>query len=395
MPTCSRPPNSCWPDRGHDFFHQDLRLPDERQRFGKDPPPAGKQGAYALFRRSRGRHHHRQQLRRALQAAGKDFFLYRPVPAAKNDHRGRLRGPGGKSRRSSKRRSKWTTWSAPTSSTASAEIIDEIRRRRQGRERRRPSAASGRSWCPRPAPAAAAVTGYISIMEGCDNFCSYCIVPFTRGREKYRPLAAILREAENLAGQGFQEIVLLGQNVNHWHEAKGGRAFPELLRRLAGSVPVPWIRFITSYPGYHDRELIRVMAENRNIARHIHFPAQSGSTRILKKMRRTYTRDQYLAHHPRLPLRHAGNEIQLRFHRGLPRRKRPRFPPDPLADRTGGIRIGFLLYLFPPPRHQGRAGHAGTGSGRGQAAVASLCRNCNPASSCRTTAAASARSSKS
>jgi len=131
-------------------------------------------------------------------------------------------------------------------------------------------------------------------MEGCDNFCSYCIVPFTRGREKYRPLAAILREAEYLAGQGFKEIVLLGQNVNHWHEAKGGRAFPELLRQLARSVPVPWIRFITSYPGYHDRELIQVMAANRNIARHMHFPAQSGSTRILKKMSRTYSRAQYL-----------------------------------------------------------------------------------------------------
>jgi len=138
------------------------------------------------------------------------------------------------------------------------------------------------------------VTAYISIMEGCDNFCSYCIVPFSRGREKVRPLAAILREAEFLAGRGFKEIVLLGQNVNHWREARGGRTFPELLRQLARSVPVPWIRFITSYPGYHDRELIRVMEENRNIVRHIHFPAQSGSTRILKKMCRTYSRAQYL-----------------------------------------------------------------------------------------------------
>jgi len=139
-----------------------------------------------------------------------------------------------------------------------------------------------------------AVTGYISIMEGCDNFCSYCIVPFTRGREKHRPLAAILREAEYLAGRGFQEIVLLGQNVNHWHEARSGSSFPDLLRRLAESVPVRWIRFITSYPGYHDAELVQVMAEHRAIARHIHFPAQSGSTRILKRMCRTYSRSQYL-----------------------------------------------------------------------------------------------------
>lgn len=173
------------------------------------------------------------------------------------------------------------------------EIIDEIAAGAKA------ASATGfsRQWqelVPAARARSSPVTGYISIMEGCDNFCSYCIVPFTRGREKYRPLAAILREAETLAGQGFQEIVLLGQNVNHWHETKGGRAFPELLRQLARQVPVPWIRFITSYPGYHDRELIRVMVENRNIARHIHFPAQSGSTRILKKMCRTYSRAQYL-----------------------------------------------------------------------------------------------------
>jgi tRNA-2-methylthio-N6-dimethylallyladenosine synthase len=138
------------------------------------------------------------------------------------------------------------------------------------------------------------VTGFISIMEGCNNFCSYCIVPFTRGREKHRPLAAIIREAEYLAGRGYQEIVLLGQNVNHWHEAGSGRSFPDLLRQLAARVPVRWIRFITSYPGYHDRELVKVMAENRSIARHIHFPAQSGSTRVLKKMNRAYSRAQYL-----------------------------------------------------------------------------------------------------
>jgi len=173
------------------------------------------------------------------------------------------------------------------------EILDEIAAGRRAKA----AAAFSRQWqelVPAVQARSSLVTGYVSIMEGCDNFCSYCIVPFTRGREKYRPMAAILREAEYLAGRGFKEIVLLGQNVNHWHEAKGGRTFPELLRQLARNVPVPWIRFITSYPGYHDRELIRVMAANRNIARHIHFPAQSGSTRILKKMNRTYSRAQYL-----------------------------------------------------------------------------------------------------
>ncbi len=174
-----------------------------------------------------------------------------------------------------------------------AEIIDEIL------DSAAPGTATAfsRRWqelVPAAAARSSRVTGYISIMEGCDNFCSYCIVPFTRGREKYRPLAAILREADDLAGRNFREIVLLGQNVNNWHEPASGRKFPDLLRALAGQVAIPWIRFVTSYPGYHDRELVRVMEENRTIARHIHFPAQSGSSRILKKMQRTYSRGQYL-----------------------------------------------------------------------------------------------------
>lgn len=139
------------------------------------------------------------------------------------------------------------------------------------------------------------VTGYISIMEGCNNFCSYCIVPFTRGREKHRPVNQILQEADFLAGQGYQEIILLGQNVNNWQDRGQGLRFPDLLALIAGRVQIPWIRFITSYPGYHDSELIDVMTRFPSIARHIHFPAQSGSTRILKKMNRIYSRDQYLA----------------------------------------------------------------------------------------------------
>jgi len=138
------------------------------------------------------------------------------------------------------------------------------------------------------------VTAFLSIMEGCDNFCSYCIVPFTRGREKHRPFKAILEEARYLAGNGFQEIILLGQNVNNWQDEAEGIKFHHLLDKLAQQIPVKWIRFITSYPGYHDEEVIEVMARNRNIARSIHFPAQSGSTRILKKMNRVYTRSQYL-----------------------------------------------------------------------------------------------------
>ncbi len=137
-------------------------------------------------------------------------------------------------------------------------------------------------------------TGFISIMEGCDNFCTYCIVPFTRGREKYRPFKNIIEEAEYLAGNGFREIILIGQNVNSWKDSRNGLSFASLLEKIAGIKGLKWIRFITSYPGYYEDELIDVMKRNRNIARNIHFPVQSGSTRILKKMNRIYSREQYL-----------------------------------------------------------------------------------------------------
>jgi tRNA-2-methylthio-N6-dimethylallyladenosine synthase len=172
------------------------------------------------------------------------------------------------------------------------EIVDEVLANAPPRV----AAAFSRRWqelVPAAAARDSAVTAFVSIMEGCDNFCSYCIVPFTRGREKHRPLGAIVAEVESLAAQGFREIVLLGQNVNHWRDPASGASFPQLLRRLA-AVPVRWVRFVTSYPGYHDPELVAVMAGQRTIARHIHFPAQSGSTRVLRRMNRTYTRSEYL-----------------------------------------------------------------------------------------------------
>lgn len=138
------------------------------------------------------------------------------------------------------------------------------------------------------------VSAFISIMEGCDNFCSYCIVPYTRGREKHRPFDNIVREAEYISEKGYKEIILLGQNVNNWQDQKEKIKFHDLLAYLAENIAVKWIRFITSYPGYYDNELIEVMAGHEKIARHIHFPAQSGSTRVLKKMNRVYTRAQYL-----------------------------------------------------------------------------------------------------
>jgi len=163
---------------------------------------------------------------------------------------------------------------------------------------KRVTAAFSREWhelVPAAACRESPVSAYISIMEGCDNFCSYCIVPHVRGREKHRPFGPILAEAEYLARSGFREISLLGQNVNHWRDDKAGMTFAQLLDRLAERVPVRWIRFVTSYPGYHDNELIAVMARHERLARHVHFPAQTGSTRILKRMARSYSRSDYLA----------------------------------------------------------------------------------------------------
>ncbi|MDY0297261.1 MAG: tRNA (N6-isopentenyl adenosine(37)-C2)-methylthiotransferase MiaB [Acidobacteriota bacterium] len=172
-------------------------------------------------------------------------------------------------------------------------IVDGLMRRREK------GAALGfsRQWqelVPDSRSRNSAVTAFVSIMEGCDNFCSYCIVPFTRGREKNRPARYILAEAMELAQEGYREIVLLGQNVNHWIDPETGESFASLLDRLASAVDVRWIRFITSYPGYHDPRLIDVVAAHSNIARHIHLPAQSGSTRMLRRMRRNYSRVEYL-----------------------------------------------------------------------------------------------------
>jgi len=173
------------------------------------------------------------------------------------------------------------------------QIVDEIL------EKKSPGvkAQLSKQWqetVPGPATRVSRVSAYISIMEGCDNFCSYCIVPFTRGREKHRPFENIKKEAEELAANGYKEIILLGQNVNRWEEKSKNKKFTDLLDHIAANIDVKWIRFITSYPGYYDDELIQVMAKHQKIARNIHFPAQSGSTRILKKMNRIYSRSQYL-----------------------------------------------------------------------------------------------------
>lgn len=135
---------------------------------------------------------------------------------------------------------------------------------------------------------------YITIMYGCDNYCSYCIVPYVRGHERSRRMDDILREAEGLLENGVQEIMLLGQNVNSYgNGSENGDTFPLLLQKL-DEMGVPRIRFMTSHPKDLSDELIDVMANGKHICNHLHLPVQSGSNEILRLMNRRYTREDYL-----------------------------------------------------------------------------------------------------
>ena len=144
----------------------------------------------------------------------------------------------------------------------------------------------------------AKIGGFVSIMRGCNNFCHYCIVPYTRGRERSRDVESILREVRDLRDRGFKEVTLLGQNVNSYRlEKLDGLEkldFPGLLRRVAEEAPQMRIRFTTSHPKDMSDETLRVIAEMPNVCKHIHLPVQSGSDRILKLMNRKYTREWYM-----------------------------------------------------------------------------------------------------
>ena len=147
----------------------------------------------------------------------------------------------------------------------------------------------------------ARIGGFVSIMRGCNNFCHYCIVPYTRGRERSREVESILREVRDLRDRGFKEVTLLGQNVNSYRslspdplQKEREVKFPELLRMVAEEVPEMRIRFTTSHPKDMSDETLQVIADMPNVCKHIHLPVQSGSDRILKLMNRKYTREWYL-----------------------------------------------------------------------------------------------------
>ena len=146
------------------------------------------------------------------------------------------------------------------------------------------------------------ISGFVSIMRGCNNFCHYCIVPYTRGRERSRDVESIINEVHDLQERGFKEVTLLGQNVNSYRFIADGEErgesvivdFPKLLRRVASTFPKMRIRFTTSHPKDMSNDTLHVIAECPNVCRHIHLPVQSGSNRILGLMNRKYTREWYL-----------------------------------------------------------------------------------------------------
>lgn len=167
-------------------------------------------------------------------------------------------------------------------------------------ERRLPTLALGMEegiahWDVVPHLPAGAVSAMVAIMQGCDNFCAYCVVPLVRGREVSRPAEDILSEVRALAGRGVTEVVLLGQNVNSYGKKEGEIPFPELLRRISAIGRIARIRFITSHPRDLDDRTIRLFGEMETLCPHVHLPLQSGSDRVLVAMGRGYTRGEYLA----------------------------------------------------------------------------------------------------
>lgn len=171
-----------------------------------------------------------------------------------------------------------------------------------------------------PARIGKAISGFVSIMRGCNNFCSYCIVPYTRGRERSRDMESILNEVKDLDARGYKEVTLLGQNVNSYKFEKDGQTigFPELLEQVALAVPNMRIRFTTSHPKDMSDATLEMIAKYPNLCKFIHLPVQSGSNAVLKAMNRKYTREWYLeriaAIRRILPEATIGTDIFCGFH---------------------------------------------------------------------------------
>ncbi len=171
-----------------------------------------------------------------------------------------------------------------------------------------------------PARIGKTISGFVSIMRGCNNFCSYCVVPYTRGRERSRDVESILHEVKDLQSRGYKEVTLLGQNVNSycWKNGDTQVDFPDLLAIIAEAVPDMRIRFTTSHPKDMSDKTLEVIAHHDNLCKFIHLPVQSGSNKILKLMNRKYTREWYLnriaAIRRFLPEATIGTDVFCGFH---------------------------------------------------------------------------------
>ncbi len=193
------------------------------------------------------------------------------------------------------------------------------------------------------------VTAFVSIMRGCNNMCSFCVVPFTRGRERSRDAASIVRECRELFNKGYKEVTLLGQNVDSYYwidEASDTTVtFAGLLEKVALVDPSLRVRFSTSHPKDITDEVLYTMARYGNICKYIHLPVQSGSTRILQLMNRTYTREWYLAKIDRISGHPAGLRAKYRHHRGFLHGDGRRSPGEPESDGICALRHELYVFL--------------------------------------------------
>ena len=221
------------------------------------------------------------------------------------------------------------------------------------------------------------------MQEGCDKFCTFCVVPYTRGSEVSRPVAQIVAEAERLAAAGVREVTLLGQNVNAWHgEGPDGSEWGlgRLLFRLAEIPGLARLRYTTSHPRDMDDELIAAHRDLPALMPYLHLPVQSGSDRILKAMNRRHTAADYLRLIDRIRAARPDIAMSGDFIVGFPGETDADFEATLELVRDGRLRAGLLVQIFAAPRHaRRRDGRPGAGSGEGRAAAAPAGAACGTA----------------
>ena len=200
---------------------------------------------------------------------------------------------------------------------------------------------------------------WLPIMQGCNNFCTYCIVPYVRGREHSREQSAVIDEAKKLIESGAKEIMLLGQNVNSYGRGNSEKTDFAALLRAVNALPGDFrIRFMTSHPKDCSDELLLAMSECEKVEKHLHLPVQCGSDRLLKIMNRHYDTAKYMSLRKGKST-HAGYQFYERYNRGLPRRARRGFSRHHRSCKARGLLFAFHLYLFQKTRHSG-GGNAGS-----------------------------------